>query len=72
MITLVTLDLQGEGQLESVASTLTTLEGVQEVRAIEPTSIEIVWDAAILDEGELLTLIGEDGIRVVDIRSQTR
>ena len=72
MITLITLDLQGEGQLESVASTLMTLEGVREVRAVEPASVEVVWDAETLDEGELLTLIGEDGIGVVDIRSQPR
>jgi hypothetical protein len=69
MITTIELHTRDDHTLRSVASTLTTVEGIDEVAVDDRASaIHVRWDPEMMDVGEILTLIGQDGIEVLDVQ----
>ncbi|HEX6131189.1 MAG TPA: hypothetical protein VF044_05630 [Actinomycetota bacterium] len=68
--TVVTLERNDDMTLPSVATTLRSVPGVRAVDVDEASSsVSIDADPDTVTEDELLTVIGMEGVRVLDARS---
>jgi hypothetical protein len=57
-----------DGTLEAAAHTLRTVQGVLSVDVDEPAqALHVEHDADVITEGELLTLMGMEGVTVRDL-----